>query len=215
MIERPYYKNRLSFILGLLLVLIDTNAFAGLFSVADELIPPSSVQQRNFKDILSDNILYSRVIKDLASDVAKDGRSVSIAQALKLDIFKFTTESLQISWDRSDIVNYLSQLISKKCGPQISCEIAFNLSTSQIGGFVDEIADSILKGADNSSLLLNKQRTSLEKDLQALPPDHPDRLRIASQIEGLAAKQTEVERLRNIANKLSKKQSTPSGLICR
>ena len=138
-------RNRFLSALGLTLAFIcifgpHQTASAGLFSFADELLSSSQVGEKNLKSILKDDRLYSRLIKELVPETTSSIAKGAFREVLRKEIFKFAVEGSEIAWERSDMLDFVGGLLTKKCSANVSCQVAFDLTPRQVDAFIQDMA---------------------------------------------------------------------------
>ncbi len=117
-------------------------ASASLFSFADELLNSSQVGEKYLKTILKDDRLYSKLIKELVPDTTTTIGKGAFKEVLRREIFKFAVEGSEIAWERSDMLDFVGRLLTRKCSANVSCQIAFDLTPLQVETFIQEMAST-------------------------------------------------------------------------
>ena len=178
-------------------------AYAGLASFVDEIAGSSRAAQKGLREVLTDDTLYSRVIRDLIPQSAGAIATGAFRKALRTDIFQFATAATRLSWERADLSDYLTKLVSKKCSAASSCAIAFDLAPSQIDGFLDELAATIQKAVDTRLPELDAKMIKLKNELAGLTPNSSSRTSIKAEMDAVQKEIDSMQKYTEAAAKLS------------
>ena len=190
--------------------LVPESASAGLLALTDQIaIDAASSSRRGLKDFLADEQLYVRLITEMVPATAAKISKGAYKQVLRANLLEFVVEAKNLLWQRSDIEGFLSQMTSKKCGANVSCQVAFDLAPSQIGDFVDELSLSIGKGVDARKAKLNSQLQGLESEFEALAPNSAAAAQKNAEIEKLQREIIDLDKYEAAASKLQKPFEVP------
>ncbi len=184
-------------------------AAAGLLSVTNRVGADSASAKASLKDVLADDRLIAQVIEELVPQAGIKTARGAYKTVLKADLLKFAIEAKQIVWRRSDIEGYLSILAGKKCGLNLSCQVAFDLAPSQINNYIDELSTSVSQSAEERWSRLNSQLASLEDEAEKIAPESAASLKNSQDIDQVLRQIEDVEAYQIAASRLRKPVDAP------